>query len=192
MKDNARRKKKASSILITTSHNPTHFLRRVCRLLSYSLPLSSRINRGSLNRKELLNYCWNNKINWLFIVKQSQEVNIIDLECTNLSLSTEPLNAFIKLKDFFFPQKGDNETRISVNQMSLNYSPEIPNDIIDLILPFNELCVKDNKAYQESSNLSLNFSKYAEGKLEGNVAFTGKNKLHELFKFTITIPVEEE
>jgi hypothetical protein len=139
-----------------------------------------------------LNYCWNNKIYWLFIIKQSQEVNIINLECTNLSISTEALKAVITLRDFAFPKKGDIETRVSVNQIVSNYSPEIPNDIIELIRPFNELFLKDNKDYQETSNLYVNFSKYNEGKLDGNVAFTRKNKLRELYRFTVTIPLEEE
>jgi hypothetical protein len=190
MKNNARRKKKASSILITTSHNPSHFLRRVCRLLTYSLPLSTKLNRGSLNKKELLNYCWNNQIKWLFIIKQSQESDATQFDCINLSVSTEPLDIFIELRDFIFPRKGDDQTRISVNHIDFHYSSEIPHNFKEMVKPFKELFLK-NKDNLVAPDLIVKFVKYSNNELTGQATFIGKNKHLQLFKFLVLIPLEE-
>ena len=63
------------SVFITTSRNPTHFLRRVSKILAFSIPRSERITRGSLNRTQLRNYCKNKNITRMIILHRTKKPN---------------------------------------------------------------------------------------------------------------------
>ena len=96
-----------SPLLITTSHNPSHFIRRVSKLLSFSLPFSKRMNRGSLSLKEIKNFCWNKGINKVIIVQSSRKIDSVSLSCFDFVKSPQQMDVKVNLTNFLFPRKGD-------------------------------------------------------------------------------------
>ncbi len=179
-------KNSASSGLITTSHNPSHFLRKLSKLLTFCLPDSIRINRGSLNKKQLLNYCWNNKIPRLIIVQGFEEKDSSLIEFFNLEKSQKPVASVIQVKDVFFPTKGIKESRIDASRIFLHYSTEIPSSLresIDLLMkPF----LISNSKEKSDSNIEINFTTYTSQHLIGNFTRTGKKENLEILTFSIT------
>lgn len=179
-------KNSASSGLITTSHNPSHFLRKLSKLLAFCLPDSIRINRGSLNKKQLLNYCWNNKIPRLIIVQGFEKKDSSIIEFFNLEKSQKPVTSVIQVKDVFFPRKGAKDTRIDASRIFLHYSTEIPSRLresIDLQMKPFLISNTNNKAH---SNIEINFTTYDSQQLIGNITRTGRKENLEILTYSIT------
>jgi len=178
-------KNSASSGLITTSHNPTHFLRKLSKLLTFCFPESDRINRGSLSKKQLLNYCWNNKIPRLIIVQGFEEKDTARIEFYNLEKSQQPINSAIEVTDVFFPRKGVKKTRIEAKSISLSYSKDIPTGMkehIDMLMkPF----LISNTKFNSRSNLEINFITYDSDQILGNITRTGRKEALEILTFRI-------
>ena len=179
-------KNSASSGLITTSHNPSHFLRQLSKLLTFCLPDSVRINRGSLNKKQLFNYCWNNKIPRLFIVQGFKKIDTSIIEFYNLEKSSEPVNSVIELTNVHFPKKGIKETRIDAKSIRLNYSKDIPPMVSERINMFMKPFLNSNSNYISDSNLEINFLKYNPDQLLGNITRTNKKEAVEILAYRIT------
>lgn len=177
--------------MITTSHNPSHFLRRVSRLLTYIIPNSERINRGSLNRNQLSNYCWNNKIQRMIIVQQSHKKDVANLNCYNLEVSPRPLSIIIELTNFLFPIRGDEKTRISVNDLKINYFSIIPPYIRNNIDEYLKPVLEPYNNTSESANLTINFLNFLNNKLQGEVVYKTRKQVQILFIFEIVIIKEE-
>ncbi len=139
-----------------------------------------------------MNYCWNNKIQWLIVVQQSQKINTANLNCYNLEISPKLLNALIEVKDFFFPKKGEKQTRISVNSVKVNYTTEIPNYIRDKIHVFLKTFGEANNNALGPPNLFVNLLKYTNGKLQGEIKYKTHKKPLSLFIFETTIVQEAD
>ena len=179
-------KNSAFSGLITTSHSPSHFLRKLSKLLTYCFPNSVRINRGSLNKKQLFNYCWNNQIFRLLIIHSLGEKNSAKIEIYNLEKSQEPIISTIEITAVSFPKKGIKEARIDANSISLHYSIEIPprlREAIDLLMkPF----LLSNTRNKSDSSLDMNIMRYTPHQILGNIVQTKKEESLEIFTFRVT------
>ncbi len=176
----------ASSGLITTSHNPSHFLRKLSKLLTFCLPDSVRINRGSLNKKQLLNYCWNNRIPRLIIVQGFEKKDNARIEFYNLEKSLKPVNSVIEVMNVFFPRKGVKETRIDAKSIRLNYSNNIPQKLREHIDMFMNPFLVSNSNFTSDSNLEIKFTTYDSNQLLGIITRTGKKEPLEILSYRIT------
>ncbi|PWI49695.1 hypothetical protein CEE45_00780 [Candidatus Heimdallarchaeota archaeon B3_Heim] len=180
------------TLLITTSHNPSHFLRRVSKLLSFSLPLSKRMNRGSLSLKEIKNLCWNMGINKLLIVHGSKKIDSISLSCYDFIQSPKQFEVNAKLENFNFPRKGEKETRVDCNYISVEYPLDIPISLKERIQNFLNPLLSQTKSKQTKSTLKIKFSDYSNGNLHGEVVRTVPNNGTPLYSFVINIMQEVE
>ena len=179
-------KDSASSGLITTSHSPSHFLRKLSKLLTFFLPGVVRINRGSLNKKQLLNYCWNNKIPRLIIVQGYEKKDSARIEIFNLEKSQKPVNSVIEVTDVFFPRKGVKNTRIDVKSIHLKYSKDIPLNIRENIDVFMKPFLISNPNVSQDSDLEIKFTTHNSNQVLGNITRTGKKEAIEILTFGIT------
>ena len=180
-------KNSASSGLITTSHNPSHFLRKLSKLLTFCLPNTVRINRGSLNKKQLFNYCWNNQISRLMIVQGLEKKDSGIIEIYKLERSLKPINALIEVSDVTFPNKGVKDARIESSGISLHYSTDFPiklrESIESLLKPF---LISSTKKKSESV-IEMNFTHYESHEIKGNFLRQGKGEKYQLLIFRITL-----
>jgi rRNA maturation protein Rpf1 len=176
----------ASSGLITTSHSPSHFLRKLSKLLTFFLLSSVRLNRGSLNKKQLLNYCWNNKIPRLIIVQGLEKKDSARIELFNLEKSQKPVNSVIEVTDVFFPRKGVKNTRIDVKNICLNYSKDIPQNIREYIDIFMKPFLNSNPSLSQDSDLEINITTHNSNQVLGKIIWTGRKEAIEILTFGIT------
>ncbi len=172
-----------SNLLITTSHNPSHFLRRVCKLLSFSLPASQRINRGSLSLKEIRNYCWNIGIHKLLIVKGSKKNDSVSLSCYDFRRSTQLINIEVTLMDFNFPKKGDKDTRIESKINVIEFPPKLPVSLKEAVLKFINPLNDSTMKKISKSNVLIRINSFSDGKLQGQVINTNLNRKIPLYSF---------
>ena len=179
--------KSAPSGIITTSHNPSHFLKQISKLLSFCFHNSTRINRGSLNRKELLNYCWNKSIPRLIIVQGSDKEHGARLELYNLELTKNPIEPKIEILNTYFSNNQNPKLRILVKGIGISYTSEIPlsirKKITTFLTPFIEQKTTDNNL----TNLKINFSVNSDNQIYGKVVYYNRKELIELLALIIKI-----
>jgi rRNA maturation protein Rpf1 len=146
-----------ASVLITTSRNPSHYLRRVTKVLTFSIPRSKRITRGSLNKRQLFNYCKNLKIRRLLILQGSKVERVVAVKAYSIEEELNILNAEILLSNIITIQKHDKNTRIIVEKINLDFSNQInkieKNKVIDFFSPI----VIQRKVLKENRLLVINF-----------------------------------
>ncbi len=179
-------KNSAPSGLITTSHNPSHFLRKLSKLLTFCFPDSVRINRGSLNKKHLLNYCWNNKIPRLILVQGFEKKDTARIQLYNLEKSQKPVNAVIEVSNVFFPKKGVKHTRIDTKSVQMNFSKDIPPRLREYIDMFMKPFLISNKNFITSSNLEIKLTAYNSNQIHGKIIRASKNETVEILTYRIT------
>ncbi|MFX0182970.1 MAG: hypothetical protein ACFE95_07815 [Candidatus Hodarchaeota archaeon] len=128
-----------TGVLITTSRNPTHFLRRAAKILSLSFPNSQKLNRGTLNQKQLNNFCWNQKIPRLIILQRNQKDQTINVRIYSIDKEVKVINAAIQLFDLILLQKHERNKRIMVDTVKLEFSkninPQIKSRLIKIFKP---------------------------------------------------------
>ena len=186
--DDLQKKKRSSNVLITTSHNPSHFLRRAGKLLSYTIPFSEKLNRGSLNIQQIHNYCWNNNIKLLFILKDSKTKNSAFLSFYDLLKSRNPINVTIKLANFYFPRKGDSKTRIDSKGINLEF-PHLVNE--KKLVKIQENMRRFSLTHlpqAKHSNLNINFQKITDSQISGVVTRSLPEEILPVFTFEVTFP----
>lgn len=180
-------KNSAFSGLITTSHNPSHFLRKLSKLLTFCLPDSVRINRGSLNKKQLSNYCWNNKILRLIIVQGFEKKDSAIIEFHNLEKSQKPVKSVIQVTDVVFPKKGIKNTRIDASRIHLRYSSEIIPKLRESIdLHMKPFLISDT-IKNSGSNIEIKFTTYDSHQLHGKISRFSKKENLEILAFRVTL-----
>ena len=189
--DDLQKKKGSPNVLITTSHNPSHFLRRVGKLLSYTIPFSEKLNRGSLNIQQIHNYCWNNDIKLLFILKDSETKNSAFLNFYDLSKSRTPMNATIRLTNFYFPRKGDSKTRIDSKGINLEFSHLVNEKKLAKIQENMRRFFHPHLPQTKHSNLNINFQKITGSQITGVVTRPLPEEILPVFAFEVTFPRDE-
>ncbi len=185
-------KEASPSFLITTSHNPSHFLRRVSKLISYSLPTSKRINRGSLNLKELRNFCWNTGIQKVLIIQGSKSIDSVSICCYNFIESLQQMKADIILSNFNFPKRGDTNSRIEVTKINVKFSPEIPASIRRSVHNFMHPLVLEVGEDVSKSSLLIDFEGYSNGNILGVVTRADSIDKSPLYSFKLSNCLEAE
>ncbi|MHA2106722.1 MAG: hypothetical protein ACW99R_03320 [Candidatus Hodarchaeales archaeon] len=188
MADNER--EGASPLLITTSRNPSHFIRRVSKLISFSLPFSKRMNRGSLSLKEIRNFCWNMGIDKVFIVQSSRKIDSISLCCYDFVKSPLQIDVEVKLMNFNFPQKGDKNTRIENKNILIDYTPDIPESLKEHIHNFIKPLLVPKASKPSKTSLKIKFRDYLDGKFRGEVVRNDPKNQLPLLSFEITLNPE--
>lgn len=145
-----------SGVLITTSRNPTHKLRRVHKILFFSLPNSERVNRGSLSLDKLFNYCWGKRISRLLILENTKEQDLVRIKAYSIEKKPQPVEANITLSNVISLQKHEKKNRIVVEQVHIDFSDEVDelkkDQIRDFFKPMSESKQLDSKKI-----ISINF-----------------------------------
>ncbi len=144
-------------VLITTSRNPSHYVRRVTKVLTFSIPRSKRITRGSLNEKQIFNYCKNMKIRRLLIIEGSKKEGAIAVKAYSIEEEIHVFNAEIILNNITRIKKHDKNSRIMIDHISLDFSNEISkinkNKVTEFFLPI----IMEDKVLRRNKPLIINF-----------------------------------
>ncbi len=186
--DQLERNETALTVLITTSHNPSHFLRRVAKFLSILIPNSEKLTRGSLNFHELCNYCWNKEIKWLFILEDSENKKSAFLRFYDFNKSRSPINASIKLMNFNFPTKGDPSPRIEIKGIRLLF-PDLEIKKIDKKVQEFLRTLKTAFISQiNNSSLVIEFQKISSSHIFGIVTWEHNKKSIPVFSYEVKLP----
>ncbi|WP_455140132.1 hypothetical protein [Candidatus Hodarchaeum mangrovi] len=120
-------------VLITTSRNPPHFLRRTAKVLNYSLPGSIRKNRGSNNLNQLFSYCWNNGIPRIYIIEGQKKEDTVRLTVYKLKDKIEPTALMITMDNIINLQRHKADTRINIQRIKIRMVAE-SNEFVDYVL----------------------------------------------------------
>ena len=177
--------KSAPSGLVTTSHNPSHFLRQISKLLSFCLPGSIRMNRGSLNQKALLNYCWNKEIPRLIIIQGSEVKNKAKLVLFNLENSKNQIETTITILSTILSNNRKSKVRIDVKGIMISYTSEIPLNIRKEITTYLNPFLERSRLNSAISNLTIPFSVNLENQIKGKLLYHDRKESIELLSFTI-------
>jgi len=178
-------------VLITTSRNPPHFLRRTAKVLNYSLPGSFRKNRGSSNLNQLFSFCWNNEIPRLYIIEGENMEEIVRLTVYKIKEKIEPTVLKITMDNIINLQRHMADTRIHVQKIEIRMDDE-SNELIDYVL--NELYLSEystTSEHYQHKTLYLDFKLLTEN-LISCVARLLRNEGDQiLFQLTIHKPNQE-
>lgn len=174
------------SILITTSRNPSHYVRRVTRILTFSIPRSKRITRGSLNTKNLLNYCKNLKVKRLLIIQGSKRKNTVFVKAYSIENEINLINMEIILSKITTVQKHDKTTRIMIENINLDFSKKINKAIKKKVIDFFSPILLGKNDLKGNKLLLINFEQKNPKNLIGfaNQQISTKKRL--LFEIEIS------
>ncbi|MFX0088207.1 MAG: hypothetical protein ACFFAU_21310 [Candidatus Hodarchaeota archaeon] len=146
------------SVLITTSRNPSHYIRRVTKIVTFSIPKSKRITRGSLNKKQLFNYCKNLNIRRLLILEGSKKEGVIAVKAYSIEDEINSFNAEIILNNITSITKQDKNTRIMIEKICLGFSKEISRIIKNKVTDFFSPIIMEDKVLRRNKLLIINFT----------------------------------
>ena len=173
-------------ILITTSRNPSHPLRRAAKILKYYFASALLLNRGSLNRNHLLNYSINNRIYLLLILQQTQQQDVI--EVLSLFISNEgTLKSFRLLISGLIDLKKHNlHTRIQPAPIKVKFSQEISANTMKHLSAFLKPLI-DVQPFNNShvSNL-IQFRSEEDRIIKGKLTQNRESLSIEILHFTVT------
>ncbi|MFW9778958.1 MAG: hypothetical protein ACFFE8_08915 [Candidatus Heimdallarchaeota archaeon] len=129
-----------NSVFITTSRHPTHFLRRASKVLNFSIPNSLKLNRGSLNQREIYRYCWNRRIPFALILQNTGQKDIVEVKAYKIGMEVQAMTPSIKLLNMIQLKRHNRETRIDVDSIQLQFASTVQQSLKDrLIEAFNPL-----------------------------------------------------
>ncbi|MHA2174526.1 MAG: hypothetical protein ACXACP_05630 [Candidatus Hodarchaeales archaeon] len=186
--DQLARKEVTPNLLITTSHNPSHFLRRVGKLLSFIIPNSEKLSRGSLNFHQISNYCWNKEIKLLFILDDSESKNSAFLKLYDFTNSRTPINAIIRLMNFSFPNKGNSRSRIEFKGTKLVFSDLKENRIYTKIQEVMKSLQMSCISRAKHPELIIDFQKISSSQVHGIVTREYNEEILPVLSFEVTLP----
>ncbi len=175
-----------SSVIITTSRNPSHFLRRVCRILTFSIPRSERISRGSLNQKQIYNYCRNKNITRILIVHGTSLGNSVQVKAYSVTDTILFHEVNILLSDFISLQKHNKSNRIIITAIQLDFSEEIDFSIKKGIINFFQPIVQNTQDDGKNKILTFSFNQKTSQNVIGYAFQKNRNSSILLYKINIT------
>lgn len=173
------------AMLITTSRNPTHYLRRICKIISFSIPNSQRLTRGNLNLKEIFRYCWNNKIFRIIILQKHSEKNSILVKAYFIREKPQLINATIKITEMATLKKHNKTQRIMIEKVNLDFTEAVSKEIKKQITLFFSPIIQ-NQRNCSSKILSISFGKNSLNSLIGHAVQHNSSESLPLFKIHIT------
>ncbi|MFX0014644.1 MAG: Brix domain-containing protein [Promethearchaeota archaeon] len=175
-------------MLITTSRNPNHRLRRVSRVISLSFPNSQRMNRGTLSLSRLFTYCWNKKIGNLLILQESDENNAILVKAYSIRNQPQLIDATIRLTNIVSLRKHSKKYRINIERICINFSEDINKLFKDQITDFFHQIIPDSNNVHSKKKLVISFGKDKFNSLIGHAV--QQNSTKSLHLFTIHVSSE--
>jgi len=174
-------------MLITTSRNPTHHLRRMCKIISFSIPNSQRLTRGNLNLNEIFRYCWNHQIFRLIILQKHSEKNSILVKAYSIREKPRLIKATIKITEMVTLQKHNKTQRIMIEKVKLDFAETVSKEIKEQIADFFSPIIQNQRNGYSSNLLSISFGKNSFNSLIGHIVQHNTSKSHlPLFKIHIT------
>ncbi|MHA2074557.1 MAG: hypothetical protein ACW97X_08050 [Candidatus Hodarchaeales archaeon] len=174
------------SVIITTSRNPSHFLRRVCKILTFSIPRSERITRGSLNRNQLFNYCWNKNIPRILILHGPDENNSVLVKAYSIDNTVLFHEVSIRLNDFISIQKHNKSNRITISTIKLDFSEKIDFTVKKGIINFFNPIIQNNRDLRKKKILTLSFRQDTSQDITGYAYQLNDNSSILLYKITVS------
>lgn len=173
------------SVLITTSRDPTHFLRRTSKVLNFSLPNSLRMNRGSLNLGELYRYCWNQQVPYALILQGTAEKGIAEIKAYKIGNEIQPIEATIELSDIIRLEKHNRGTRISVDCVQVQFTPSVQQPLRKRIIKVFTPILRSFKTERSKNVLTVRFQVIDSNKLSGEAIQSTTRGLLPLFNVSI-------
>ena len=153
--------------IISTSRNPSHFLRRVSKILTFIVPNSEKLPRGSLNKKQIFNYCRNQRIKRLLILQVCDENSTVFVKAYSIEDNILHYNADIILRDIIHIQKHDKNTRIMVEKIDINFCERTSDSIKRKVNAFFHPIIKNQKTFKGRKLLVINFKQEKPNYLSG-------------------------
>ena len=173
------------SILITTSRNPSHFLRRAANILKYCFSSASILNRGSLNENHLLNYSIYNNIYLLLILKQIQQRDVIEVISLFLSDKSTQTSFTILISELIDLKRHDSQTRIQPAPIKLEFSENINENTIKLTSSLlKPILINENYGNPNIYNL-IQFQSEEKGVIKGKFTQNKESISKEILRFTM-------
>ena len=138
-------------VLITTSRNPSHNLRRCSKIITYSIPKSQKLTRGNLSLNDIFRYCWNHQIFRLLILQKHSEKAIL-VKAFSIEEKPRPLHATIKLSEILTPQKHVKTQRIVIERVKIEFKGQLNEKIRKSISDYFSR-ITQNLEYSHSAKL---------------------------------------
>lgn len=144
-------------MLITTSRNPNHYLRRASKIISLSIPNSQRINRGSLSLNKLFNYCWNKQFTRLIILQGVMDEDSILVKAYLVDKKPQLIDAHIELNNIISIGDYDPKHRIMVDKVTLIFSSKVNEIVKKRIKDFFRQIIQDSRHTHAKKFLAIRF-----------------------------------
>ncbi|MFX0208767.1 MAG: hypothetical protein ACFFDT_22485 [Candidatus Hodarchaeota archaeon] len=173
-------------MLITTSRDPTHYLRRVSKIIALSFPTSQRMNRGSLSLKKLLNYCWNKQISRLLILQGTAEEGIISVKAYLIRKIPQLVEVTVELTNIISLQKHRGKDRIKVEKICLDFSEEVSKIVKERITDFFQHIIQDTDQTNAKNLLKISFRKETKNSLIGKAVQHNQSQSLPLYNIQIS------
>lgn len=175
-------------MLITTSRDPTHHLRRVSKIISLSIPNSQRMNRGSLSLHKLFTYCWNKQISRLLILQETTKENEkVLVKAYLIGKIPQLIDATVELTDIISLQRQRKKHRITIEKVYLDFSVEVNKIIKERITDFFQYVAQDSNHIISAKNyLTISFRKKNSTSVIGQAVQQNSSKLFPLFNIHIS------
>jgi rRNA maturation protein Rpf1 len=171
-------------LLITTSRNPSHNLRRMSKIITYSMPKSLRLTRGNLNLNEIFRYCWNHQIFRLLILQKHSENSIL-VKAFSIEEKPRPIQATIKLSDIITLQKHVKPQRIMIERVKIEFKgklgKKIKKNILDFFLPITQ----NAEPNHSTKLLTISFEKNSSDSLIGHAVLQNSSMSPPLYTIHI-------
>ncbi|MFX1285163.1 MAG: hypothetical protein ACFFB5_16015 [Promethearchaeota archaeon] len=175
-------------MLITTSRDPTQYLRRVSKIITLSFPNSQRMNRGSLSLNKLFTYCWNKQISRLLILQGTTEEGLVSVKAYKIGKIPQLVEATVELSKIISLQKHRKKQRINIEKVCFDFSEEVDKMIKERITDFFQHVFKDSKHISTKNLLTISFRKETKNSLIGQAVL--QNLLQSLLLYKIQITSE--
>jgi rRNA maturation protein Rpf1 len=173
------------SVFITTSRNPTHFLRRVSKVLEFSIPNSLRMNRGSLNLKEIYRYCWNRQISYALILHGTAVKDVVEIKAYKIGKDVKSIDASIRLSDIITLKKHNREARINVDSVQLQFTSSVQQSLRKRIIQAFTPLIRSRNTNASKNFLSLRFQVIASNRLSCKAIQTTTRGILPLYNISI-------
>lgn len=173
-------------MLITTSRNPTHSLRRMSKIIAFSVPNSQRLTRGSLSLEKVFRYCWNHQISRLLILQKNSEKDSILVKTYLIGEKPQPINATIRLTDIISLQKHTKTQRIMIEKVKFNFTEKVNKEIKKQILEFFSQIIQNSEHSRSTKLLTISFRKNRSNSLIGHAVQQNSSKPLLLYTIHIT------
>ncbi|MFW9905569.1 MAG: hypothetical protein ACFFFH_14600 [Candidatus Thorarchaeota archaeon] len=173
-------------LLITTSRNPSHRLRRVSKIVTYSIPKSQRLTRGNLSLDDIFRYCWNHQIFRLLIL-QKYSKNSILIKAFSIEKKPRPIKATIKLSEIVTPQKHDKTQRIMIEKVKIEFKENLREELRKCLLDFFSPITQNLEHNHSTKLLTISFESNSTGTLLGHAVQQGSSMPLPLYTIHITL-----